>query len=47
MGAFTINLLACPIKLDDMGVGVIEFANKKRSTEFSKLDEILTELIAQ
>jgi len=39
MGTFTLNLMAFPIKLEEMTIGVIEFSNKKRGSEFSNLDK--------
>ena len=41
LGAFTINAMVLPVKLEDMAVGVLELANKRRGSEFSKFDEAL------
>lgn len=38
--------MSFPIKLDDMSIGVIEFANKWRGAELSNLDVKIGQIIS-
>lgn len=38
--------MAFPIKLDNLCIGVLEFSNKKRGSEFTNLDERLGRIVS-
>lgn len=46
MGVFTLNLIAFPIWLSEMSIGVIEFSNKWKGMEFTNLDVRLGQIIS-
>ena len=46
MGVFTLNLMAFPIRLSEMSIGVIEFSNKRKGSEFTNLDVNLGRIIS-